>query len=187
MDGQLFAIKNLMQLRDHATFYKTQEARHTKQFSLLDIFGVLKNVLRDNNSEKDHIPIRLVLDRDLKNACESFIKLVVDSCVPNFLKQKESMQNIRVGTPIFIAPEEFINIFSAEVEGLKPKLEIAITKLRQYLGDRQAQMTLLRIIRGTILKEVKIYLDLIAQHGAKDCGTEAEAAAKLDEAFKALL
>ena len=176
-----------MQLRDHATFYKTQNHNITKQFSLLDIFGVLKNALLDTNTDSNHLPIRQLLDQDLKFSCEQFIQLVVNGCISNFIKLRDSLQNIRVGTPVFISPEEFVTTFENETNMFKANLEPAIVKLKQYLGDKQTQITLLRIIRGTILNQIKSYLDLVGQFGAKDAGSESEAAQKLDEAFKLLI
>ena len=176
-----------MQLRDHATFYKTQNSRHAKSFSLLDIFGVLKNAILDSNPEQEQVAVRELLDQDLKRFCEAYIQLVVNSCISKLLKLKDSLQNVRVGTPIFISPEEFSNTFETEVDSFKLNLETPIVKLKQYLGDKQAQMTLLRIIRGTILNHIKSYLDLIVQYGAKDGGTEIQAASKLDEALRALI
>lgn len=57
-------------------------------------------------------------------------------------------------------------------------------KLRQYLGDKSTQLTLMRIARGTILSQCNDFLDIVKQspYGAiPNIGSEVDIAAKLDQ------
>lgn len=87
-DGQLFAIKNLMQLREHISIYDSNFTRSTRNFHFMDILGALKDVLVNplvlqsygSFLQVKEDDVRHVLDEDLKHSCEGFILETAKVC-----------------------------------------------------------------------------------------------------------
>lgn len=86
LDGNLFLIKNLLQLRETISFYDAKLLRSTRTVKLSDIFQALRDVLAKPLQLSTYgnlaLPfvatqqddIRQTLDLKLKTACEEFIR-----------------------------------------------------------------------------------------------------------------
>lgn len=79
--------------------------------------------------------------------------------------------------------ENLISVYSAFLETLDAQLMASVKKLRQYLGDKSTQLTLMRIARGTILSQCNDFLDIVkhSPHAPiSEIESEVEIATKVD-------
>ena len=76
-----------------------------------------------------------------------------------------------------------IAVYSAFTNTLDSRLKAGVKKLRQYLGDKSTQLTLMRIARGSILSQCNDFLDIVKQspHAPiSEIESEVDIAAKVD-------
>ncbi|KAJ3275146.1 Golgi transport complex subunit 3 [Terramyces sp. JEL0728] len=84
-DAHLFIIKNMLQLREHVSYYDAKFTRFKSTFKFVDVLDAIKDVfaqpLRFESYGNLALPfiktqnddVRQLLDSDLKKACENFI------------------------------------------------------------------------------------------------------------------
>ncbi|KAI8902930.1 Sec34-like family-domain-containing protein [Globomyces pollinis-pini] len=177
-DGQLFIIKNLLQLREHISFYDSKFTRSTRTFDVTEVFDALKDVFINpltfqtygnlalpflKTQEDD---VRQILDNDLKKACESFIldasktsSLPITQFVLKakpYLSSKTSL----VEQP-FASTENIKVVYESFVKAVNANLLNAVWKLKHYLGDKNTQLTLIRIIRNNILSNYIEFMEIV--------------------------
>ncbi|KAJ3341053.1 hypothetical protein HDU91_000770, partial [Kappamyces sp. JEL0680] len=61
----------------------------------------------------------------------------------------------------FVSSKALISAYTKFLDLVQTELKASVEKLRQYLGDKNTQLTLIRIIRGSILSQVVEYLGLV--------------------------
>jgi uncharacterized protein YaaR (DUF327 family) len=167
-DGQLFAIKNLMQLREHISLYDSNFTRSTRNLHFSDIMTAVKDVLVRplvlqnygnlvmpffQTQEDD---VRQLLDADLKRSCENFVldqaKLNSQPLI-HFLdtigkKASHGIDNQYAGL-FMLMIDSVRKAYQEFLPAIQKHFPNTIKMMKNYLGDKSTQLTLIRIIRVT--------------------------------------
>ncbi|KAJ3256863.1 Golgi transport complex subunit 3 [Boothiomyces macroporosus] len=174
-DAHLFIIKNMLQLREHVSYYDAKFTRFKSAFKFVDVLDAIKDVfaqpLRFQSYGNLALPfiktqnddVRQLLDSDLRKACENFIlgisqivcqPLIVflGQCQP--YKKPDSLAN-----QPFASPDAVQSVHDSFVKSLQANLLPQILLLKNYLGDKNTQLTLIRIAKNSI---VGSFIDFIA-------------------------
>jgi hypothetical protein len=166
IDGHLFVIKNLLQLREHISIYDTKFLRSSRSVKISDIFqailGVISNPLTLQSYGNlaspfvaiQHDDVRQILDSKLKEACQAYIlhtcKMTAEPLIA-FMKKANTLKAQSGKDALFIQPfaqkEALILNYQNFLELIESNLKVSVGKLRQYLGDKGTQLTLIRIMR----------------------------------------
>jgi uncharacterized protein YaaR (DUF327 family) len=167
-DSQLFAIKNLLQVREHVSLYDSNFTRSTRNVQFSDIMMAVKDVLVRplvlRNYENLVMPffqtqeddVRQLLDADLKRSCENFVldqaKLNSEALI-HFLdtigsKPTQGIDHQYAGR-IFLIADAVRNGYQQFLSAIQKHFPSTIKMMQNYLGDKSTQLTLIRIIRVT--------------------------------------
>jgi hypothetical protein len=162
MDSFLFTIKNLLQLRETISYYESSLTKSMRTVKLSEIFLALKNVLENPLTLRNYgnltkpftatedYNVRQVLDDKLKSACENFIMEASKTAAKplvDFLQQAHLKSRSTLFEEAFASKEAILHVHQQFLDSLNTHLTTAVSKLRQYLGDKSTQLTLIRIIR----------------------------------------
>ncbi|KAJ3323590.1 Golgi transport complex subunit 3 [Boothiomyces sp. JEL0866] len=174
-DANLFVIKNMLQLREHVSYYDAKFTRFKSLFKFVDVLDAIKDVfaqpLRFESYGNLALPfiktqnddVRQLLDSDLKKACENFIfgasqnvcqPLIVFLGLCQPYKKTDAL-----GNQVFTNPEAVQSVHDTFIKSLQANLLPQILLLKNYLGDKNTQLTLVRIAKNSIISN---FIDFIA-------------------------
>jgi hypothetical protein len=211
-DGYLFLIKNLLHLRETISYYDAKLMRSTRDVKLSEIFQAVKGVLQNpltfsnyGNLTKPFLAtlesnVRETLDGKLKFGCEKFILEVTQkACDPmtRFLREAQLKSRATLFEEelaskglLCLTVDSLISVYQSFIKCLEENLVPSINKLRQYLGDKSTQLTLIKIIRNSVLSQFDDFNDLVlaSPYGKiKEMGDANLVASKLDDLIEAAL
>lgn len=183
IDGYLFLIKNLLQLRETISYYDAKLMRSTRNVKLGEIFQALRGVLQNpltfsnyGNLTKPFVAtlesnVRETLDEKLKFGCEGYIlEATSKACNPLtvFLRQVQIKsratlfeEDIAKKGLFWLNLESLISVYQNFLDCLNENLIPSINKLLQYLGDKSTQLTLIKIVRNSILSQFDDFSDIV--------------------------
>lgn len=150
-DGTLFAIKNLVRLRDAVSSYDAKFKRMTSSLDLIDIVTALLGMTSFQGITKE-IDMKMMLDERLKETCERFIFESLKLCCSEIIEGQKDFKMVR--------------------SKIKVRFDGIIAKINQYIGIRNTRMTLLRIIGAKIKALTAEYLAIEKSSGKLENQTE---------------
>jgi hypothetical protein len=108
-------------------------------------------------------------------------------CTKNIAKVKNSLKES--SQTLFSAPDEVIVALNEELNQMQKYLYPNISKMKNYLGDKHTQITLIRIIRNAILNQFMNVVEVAQKSRSSGINFESEQniAAVIDAAFESCM
>ncbi|KAI8811510.1 Sec34-like family-domain-containing protein [Cladochytrium replicatum] len=192
LDGQFFLIKNFLMLREQIAPFEISFVRKEEVLDFHDLLNAASSLLSPTTwgvssitaLSKGILSAKVVqslsdskqaVDNELKRVCEEFILETAKACVEpissymlkvsafkitNESKPRPSREPVYKQS--FAHPSNVVAISEEFKDSLSKRLQFAIAKMTDYLGDKKTEGVLVRVIQSNIIETYRAFYETVS-------------------------